>query len=201
MRQGTTVYLYELAWILPSIAIPVGMLAALVVTAFGANIHLPGAAGRVDPTKVTETAPFDALGVKEIAPGQYEVRMLAQVWSFTPNEIRVPAGSTVHFWATSRDVVHGLFIPKANVNVMLLPGQVAHVEARFAKPGEYLMICHEYCGIAHHTMAGKVIVTSEGGSAPHPNLPPQAGAGKAGARSAAISDPRGRELAGLEERK
>ena len=29
MKQGATVYLYELAWILPSIAIPVGMLAAL----------------------------------------------------------------------------------------------------------------------------------------------------------------------------
>ena len=30
---GVTMYLYELAWILPSIAIPVGMLAALLVTA------------------------------------------------------------------------------------------------------------------------------------------------------------------------
>ena len=44
MKEGATVYLYELAWILPSIAIPVGMLAALLVTAFGAGIHvLPGA--------------------------------------------------------------------------------------------------------------------------------------------------------------
>ena len=158
MRQGTTVYLYELAWILPSIAIPVGMLAALVVTAFGANIHLPGVAGRVDPTRVAETAPFDALGVKEIAPGQYEVRMTAQIWSFAPNEIRVPAGSTVHFWATSTDVVHGLLIHGANVNVMLLPGQVSRVTAHFTRPGEYPFLCHEYCGIAHHTMWGKVIV-------------------------------------------
>ncbi len=158
MKQGTTVHLYELAWILPSFAIPVGMLAALVVTAFGSGIHLPSNEGRVDPTRVTETAPFDKLGVTRIAPGQYEVRMLAQVWSFTPAEIRVPAGSTVHFWATSKDVVHGLFIPHANVNVMLLPGQVAHVEARFDRPGEYPIICHEYCGIAHHTMAGRVIV-------------------------------------------
>ena len=37
MKRGTTVYLYELAWILPSFALPVGMLAALVVTAFGAG--------------------------------------------------------------------------------------------------------------------------------------------------------------------
>jgi cytochrome c oxidase subunit 2 len=41
---------------------------------------------------------------------------------------------------------------------MVLPGQIAHVEARFDTPGEYPMLCHEYCGIAHHTMAGKVVV-------------------------------------------
>ena len=158
MKRGTTIYLYELAWILPSIALPVGMLVALTVTAFGAGIHLPGDAGRVDPRRVTETAPFDALGVKQIAPGHYEVRMLAQIWAFAPGEIRVPAGSTVHFRVTSRDVVHGFFIPGAHVNVMVLPGQLAHVEVRFVEPGEYPIICHEYCGIAHHAMAGKVIV-------------------------------------------
>jgi cytochrome c oxidase subunit II len=58
-RPGPTVYLYELAWILPSIAIPVGMLAALIVTAFGAGIHLPTHEGRVEATKVLETPPFD----------------------------------------------------------------------------------------------------------------------------------------------
>ena len=158
MKRGTTIYLYELAWILPSFAIPVGMLVALVVTAFGAGVHLPGVEGRIDPRKVAETAPFDKPGVVEIAPGQYEVRMTAQIWSFAPNEIRVPAGSTVHFRATSKDVVHGLLIPRVNVNVMVLPGQIAHAQARFDRPGEYPIICHEYCGIAHHTMAGKVIV-------------------------------------------
>lgn len=158
VKRGTTIYLYELAWILPSIALPVGMLVALAVTAFGAGIHLPSDVGRVDPLRVTEQAPFNELGVKQIAPGQYEVRMLAQIWAFAPGEIRVPVGSTVHFWVTSKDVVHGLYIQNANVNVMVLPGQIAHVEARFDRPGEYPIICHEYCGIAHHTMAGKLIV-------------------------------------------
>ena len=37
MRRHTTLYLYEPAWMLPSVAIPVGMLAALAVTAFGAQ--------------------------------------------------------------------------------------------------------------------------------------------------------------------
>jgi cytochrome c oxidase subunit 2 len=158
MKQGATVYLYELAWILPSIAIPVGMLAALLVTAFGAGIHVPSVAGRIDPTRVTETAPFDQPGVVQTGPVSYEVRMIGQIWAFTPNEIRVPVGSTVTFVATSKDVIHGLFIPGANVNVMLIPGQISRVTARFDREGEFFMACHEYCGIAHHTMGGKVIV-------------------------------------------
>ena len=81
MNRNTTVYLYELAWILPSIAIPVGMLAALTVTAFGAGIHLPSMAGRVDPRRVTATAPFDAPGVVQVGPGIYEVRMTSQILS------------------------------------------------------------------------------------------------------------------------
>jgi cytochrome c oxidase subunit 2 len=157
-KPATTVYLYELAWILPSIAIPVGMLAALAVTAFGAGIHLPSVEGRVAAAQVAQTAPFDATGVKQTGPGRYEVVMTSQIWAFAPNEIRVPAGSTVTFVATSKDVVHGLLIPRAHVNVMLLPGQIARVTARFEQPGEYPMFCHEYCGIAHHTMWGKVIV-------------------------------------------
>ena len=158
MKRGATVYLYELAWILPSIAIPVGMLAALLVTAFGAGIHVPSVAGRIDPAKVAETPPFDHPGVVQTGPLRYEVRMVGQIWSFTPNEIRVPVGSTVTFVATSRDVIHGLFIPATNVNVMLIPGQISRVSARFDREGEFFMACHEYCGIAHHTMGGKVIV-------------------------------------------
>src|SRR4029078_13528556 len=110
-KSGTTVYLYELAWILPSIAIPIGMLAALTVTAFGAGIHLPSMAGRVTPSLVAQTAPFDAPGVKQTGPGRYEVVLTSQIWAFAPNEIRVPAGSTVPVIATSNDIVHELRTP------------------------------------------------------------------------------------------
>jgi len=157
-RPSATVYLYELAWILPSIAIPIGMLAALTVTAFGAGIHLPTLEGRVTPSQVAKTAPFDVPGIRQTGPGRYEVVLTSQIWAFAPNEIRVPAGSIVTFVGTSKDVVHGLLIPHARVNAMLLPGQITRVTTRFEHPGEYPMLCHEYCGIAHHTMWGKVIV-------------------------------------------
>ena len=35
---------------------------------------------------------------------------------------------------------------------------VARATARFERAGEYPIFCHEYCGIAHHVMWGKVIV-------------------------------------------
>lgn len=42
------------------------MLVALIVTAFGAGIHLPGAAGRIDPARLAET--FET-GVRQVAVG------------------------------------------------------------------------------------------------------------------------------------
>jgi cytochrome c oxidase subunit 2 len=158
MKKRTTLYLYELAWMLPSVALPVGMLAALAVTAFGAHIGLPGEAGRVDPATVMHTAPFNQPGVVETAPGRYEARLVAGIWSFSPPEIRVPEGSEVTFVATSKDVIHGFLLRAANINAMLLPGQVTRVTARFERAGTYPFLCHEYCGIAHHTMWGKIIV-------------------------------------------
>lgn len=142
----------------PKGALPVGMLAALAVTAFGAHIGLPGEAGRVDPAALMQTAPFNQPGVVEVAPGRYEAHLVAGIWFFTPAEIRVPEGSEVTFVATSRDVIHGLLIRAANINAMLLPGQVTRVRARFDRAGTYPFLCHEYCGLAHHTMWGKVIV-------------------------------------------
>src|SRR4029450_5853792 len=107
-RRSSTVYLWELAWILPSIALPISMLTALAVTALGAGITLVGDHGRIDSTKVAEPPLFKDPGVTEIAPGQYEVRLTGQIWSFAPSEIRVPAGSTGHFWATRQDPLHAL---------------------------------------------------------------------------------------------
>ena len=166
MKRGTTIYLYELAWILPSVAIPVGMLVALLVTSFGAGMHLPGVGGRVDPTRLDQTPPFDHPGVVEISPGHYEVDLVSQIWLFQPNQIHLPAGSEVNFVATSRDVIHGLFIPRTHTNVMLLPGQIARVRARFDEPGRYPFYCHEYCGVLHHTMAGEIVV--EAAATPSP---------------------------------
>lgn len=149
---------YEKIWIALSLVVLVVFLAAISASVFAAGIQLPGAVERVDPRRIEQTPPFNQPGVRELAPKRYDVDMLAQTWTFTPNEIRIPAGSVATFYVTSKDVIHGLRIENTNINVMVLPGQVSKVTARFDKPGMYLFVCQEYCGLGHPSMSGRVIV-------------------------------------------
>ncbi|NTW02571.1 MAG: cytochrome C oxidase subunit II [Oscillochloris sp.] len=151
-------YLFEVAWILPSVTIPVTLFVAVVITAFAVGIRVPTNVGRVDPQTLAQTAPFDKPGLREMAPGVYEATLIAQVFTFTPNSIEVPVGSKVTFTLTSRDVIHGFKIEGTNANGMVVPGQITRVSATFQKPGEYLIVCHEFCGGGHQAMFGKVTV-------------------------------------------
>jgi len=112
-----------------------------------------------DPTKVEEHAPFDKPGLKKIGENHYEAVMTAYVFSYAPDVIEIPAGATVDFIVTSKDVVHGFQIPGTNVNMMVLPGEVTEISHTFDKPGEYLILCNEYCGAYHEVMQARVIVT------------------------------------------
>ncbi|MCG8468343.1 MAG: cytochrome C oxidase subunit II, partial [Gemmatimonadetes bacterium] len=68
------------------------------------------------------------------------------------------AGSEVTFISTSTDVIHGIHIERTRLNMMLIPGQISRNTYRFDEPGEHLLVCHEYCGLGHHVMSGKVVV-------------------------------------------
>lgn len=149
---------YEKAFLAVSGALLLGFLGALLYANRVLGLHLPSRAGTIDPAEVQRTPPFDRPGVREVAPGRYEAVIVARAWSFAPAEIRLPVGAQVKIRATSVDVVHGLSIEGTRVNLMLVPGEVSETSYRFARPGEYLLICHEYCGLAHHRMMGKVIV-------------------------------------------
>jgi cytochrome c oxidase subunit II len=155
--NGLSIDRYEKYWMIASGIILAVFLLALVASAFS-GFSLPGHETHVDAHGVAADPRFANPALIERGPKRYDVYMRAQIWSFVPSELKIPAGSTVTFYITSADLQHGMVIERTNVNVMVLPGQVTKTVARFDDPGEYRFLCHEYCGLAHHVMFGKIIV-------------------------------------------
>ena len=94
--------------------------------------------------------------------GTVTVRFIGQQYSFTPSCIVMPTDTPVTFRATSADVVHGFLIDGTNINLMLVPGYVSSLGARFDTPGERLMPCHEFCSVGHEGMWGRVKIVEKG---------------------------------------
>lgn len=125
---------------------------------FALGMAPPSHKETIDPQKVDVTAPFDQPGVKQIGENEYEVVMTLQIFSFNPGNIEIPAGSTVHFTMTSKDVVHGFEVAGTNLNAMVMPGQIQKITQKFDKPGQYLVLCNEYCGAGHQVMSTTITV-------------------------------------------
>ena len=169
---GIHIEKWEGIWIRIAVGMTLVFVAAITIAALSFGISVPGATARINPATLNDEGnPFATPGIRELAPGKYEVYMVAQTWNFLPDKLEVPAGSEVTFYVTARDVIHGIKIPGTNVNMMALPGQVSTLRATFDKPGTYNYVCHEYCGyvagapIGHHTMYGQITVLPAEGAA------------------------------------
>jgi len=150
----------EKIWLTIGAAMLVVFLAIVGVSGFAMGMNPPtGHAHAIDPAQVDVTPPFDKPGLRQIGDKEYEAVMVGFIFSYAPDKLEVPAGSTVKFTITSKDVVHGFQIVGTNVNMMTVPGEVNHLTYTFDKPGEYLILCNEYCGAGHEVMQARLIVT------------------------------------------
>ncbi len=164
---------YEKYWlILVSIVLAI-FFAALVAGAVIYGVRLPAPAGMVNPLTIDDTEYAQTgvrlLGQTEDGQPHYEIRFMAEKWRFvvegehvsgdaTHPVITIPEGSTVTFVAVSRDTTHGFMIERHNINFMLIPGQVSRQTSTFNEPGEYGMLCHEFCGVNHQGMWMTLVV-------------------------------------------
>lgn len=151
-------HLDEKIWLTVSFGIIMVFMLITGYQALAFGMGPPSHKETIDPQKVDETAPFDNPGIKKIGEKEYEVVMTLQAFSFTPSDIEIPAGSTVHFTLTSKDVVHGFQVVNTNLNAMVMPGHIQKISQTFDEPGEYLVLCNEYCGAGHQLMSTKIIV-------------------------------------------
>lgn len=165
--------LYERIWMWMATVIVVLFMSFIGVSTFGQGIAAPSHVETIDPKAAFTDPRFARLGVPtELPDGTIEVQMAAIMFSFAPNEVRVPPGRRIRFRVTSADVTHGFMIAGTNVNSMVVPGYISQFTTTFDKAGNYLLLCHEFCGNGHHAMHGQIVVDPEaqvakGAAAPH----------------------------------
>ena len=114
----------------------------------------------IDPSTLHINGEFveSNLGSAVEPDGSVTARIVGQQYSFTPQCIIVPTDTPIIFRATSADAIHGFLIEGTNINTMLIPGYISSLPARFDRPGEHLMPCHEFCGVGHQAMWAMVKV-------------------------------------------
>jgi cytochrome c oxidase subunit 2 len=143
-------------------AIATATVALLVVVALFAGLHqwvLPQSRiETANPSTLHLTGEFidSNLGTALLPDGSVIVRAIGQQYSFTPQCILLPTDTPITFRVTSADVVHGFLITGTSINLMLVPGYISSIPARFSTPGERHMPCHEFCGLGHEGMWGRI---------------------------------------------
>jgi cytochrome c oxidase subunit 2 len=123
-------------------------LVGLLVLATGFGVDVPGC--------VTEMKPFEQDTLFQTGDRRWELHVVARMWAYQMPAVELPAGSELDIYLTSGDVLHGFHIDRTNVNLMAVPGTVTYARVRFSEPGEYPIVCHEYCGIGHQQMVGVI---------------------------------------------
>jgi cytochrome c oxidase subunit 2 len=151
--------LYEKFWLWGAGFIILLFITVVVVSSSAYGLNPPSHADTIDPAKVFQDPRFSSIGRPVEGPdGVIDVQMVAMMFAFLPNEVRIPAGRPVRFTMTSTDVTHGFMVAGTNANTMIIPGYISQLTTAFDTPGDYLIICHEFCGNSHHAMFGRIIV-------------------------------------------
>ncbi|MFQ5634757.1 MAG: c-type cytochrome, partial [Gammaproteobacteria bacterium] len=108
-----------------------------------------GVLGRSDGKLVTADNPF---GMHEDDPAGLDDVLIDS------NIVHLPVDQPVTALLRSQDVLHNFAVPQFRVKMDLVPGLVTYVWFEPNRTGTFEILCEELCGIAHHTMRGKVVV-------------------------------------------
>jgi len=153
----------ERKWITISMLV-IGLFVGIItIDAFFHGVNPPSKVETIDSAKLHLSKEFaeDNLGVQVDAKGNVIIRMVAGRYSFFPKHIDVPAETPLTFRWVSMDVLHGVHIPMTNMSTMIVPGYVAEITTTFPKPGEYPVLCNEFCGLGHNHMWSNISVIAK----------------------------------------
>ena len=90
------------------------------------------------------------------------IQVTGHQWRWELSSDTVESGKEVEFQVTSEDVNHGFAIyrnkTKLITQTQAMPGFVNKLRVTFDEPGEYEVMCLEYCGLSHHAMNTTIYV-------------------------------------------
>ncbi len=153
----------EKKWVKIVLGICALFVSIIMIDALFHNINAPSNVETINSASLHLNEEFaeDKLGVQRDKKNNLVVRMVAGRYSFFPKEIFVPAETKITFRWVSMDVLHGVHVPMTNMSTMIVPGYVAQLETSFPKPGDYPLLCNEYCGLGHDHMWSKIHVVEK----------------------------------------
>ncbi len=96
-------------------------------------------------------------------PGGAEViTATGHQWRWELSKNQVVAGKPVEFHVNAADVTHGFGIYDPQLRLVAqtqaMPGYTNVLRHTFLQPGNYKILCLEYCGLAHHGMMAELTV-------------------------------------------
>jgi cytochrome c oxidase subunit 2 len=75
----------------------------------------------------------------------------------TSEVLVVPAGAPVKLIMTSRDVIHGFYVPAFRIKQDVVPGRAMTTWFEAVAPGRHDILCTQYCGTRHSFMRAQVV--------------------------------------------
>lgn len=156
------IHAYEKIWLATSVLLILFLLGSVTYGAVGPGVAMVSdTEPTIDAGALDEDERFSEPRVERVGENEYAAYVVARQFGFQPDPIVLPANSTVTFYITSADVIHGFEVAGTNANTMVVPGEVSEITVKVEEPQEYGLICNEYCGAGHHVMEGKVNVVSQ----------------------------------------
>lgn len=110
--------------------------------------------------------PYAATHERAAPPTQLvPVQAVGRQWSWSIKPDTFTVGQTAEFRVTSLDVNHGFAIYGPDMRIVTqtqaMPGYTNILRYTFTQPGVYQVMCLEYCGVGHHTMAATLKIAAQ----------------------------------------
>lgn len=159
----------EVVWIAIAFVWGLVMFGAMIYWHIEGQQNLSNEAYRIDPEVYAARAEkmaaqytvredeVSGLPIVRPPPGG-DVYLIARLWEWWPI-VELKKGQSYRLHLSSLDWQHGFSLQPENINIQVHPNYDHVLTVTPDEAGEYGIVCNEFCGIGHHQMLGKIIVT------------------------------------------